>query len=922
MMPRRVAPLLVIIGLALGACSRHEAPQKLLAQAQALEQQGKYNGAIIELKNLLQQQPRSPIGRFLLGKIYFDTLNYAAAAKELERARDLGYDAQAVTPLLMRAWLGAGDFQRILDEPEPDPRSALYPALAAARAQAYLAQGKRIEAEQLLDQAQGAYPNNPELHLARARALLLEAKPADALQQADQALAQDPKMVDALLLKADTLRAQGQMQAARQAYEAVLAINPHHYDARLALARLALAQGQTAQARQWVDQVLKDSPGNLQAGYTQALIDYQSGAVKEARDALAPVLKGAPDFAPALLLSGAVEFNLGNLQQAETQLGKVLAANPGNSFARRLLAAAQLRLGEVDDAHGTLMPLNPDTSQDPAVLTLAGEIALARSKPDEAVGYFQRASKLAPDNAGVLTDLGLARLGAGNEAGVADLQSAASMDKDNPRPDLLLTLNYLKHSQYDQALAAIAVWLKKQPHDAAAWNLQGSAYLGKKDSAAARKSFHQALAQDPKYFPAAANLAQIDLAQGQPQAARQQFEALLKADPGNLPAMLSLAQLALAQKQDAEYLGWLDKAAAAHPNAPQPRLLKAAYYLGQGNTAEALVHAREAHDLQPSNPAALELLGRVQIAAGEKANGLDSFRKLADVQPKSANVQLLLAHAYDLNGDQNEALKHLQQAAQLSGKAPVLQAALAEQYIKMQRYDDAFASARALGSTPTEQSLAAFLEGDIAYARKDYTAAIASYRRAQALKPNSPAILRLYRAQTAAGDTAQGIATLDSWAKTHPEDQEIANALAQAYMKNGQYPSAALTYQQLAVRSPNDVALLNNLAWALAQSGDPHAVQYAQRAYKLQPDNPSVLDTYGWALVQNRQAAQGLPYLRQAQTKQPDSADIQWHVAYALYASGDSPRAREELKALFDRRVSFGEEAQARALYQKITRAP
>ena len=916
MPPRRI--LILLLALALGACGRHESPQVLLAQAQAMQRKGDYNGAVIQLKNLLQQQPKNPAARFLLGKIDFDTSNFAAAAKELERARDLGYDRRAVTPLLLRAWLGSGEFQRILDEPAPDRQDPDYAALAAARAEAYLAQGKSIEAGELLDQAQAARPDSAVLNVARARVLLLAGKAAEAMQQIDLALARDPRMIDALLLKADLLRAQGQMPAARQAYEAVLAINPHHYGARLALARLALAQGQPAQARSLAEQVLKDSPGNLLARYTLALIDYQRGAIKPARDALAAVLKSAPDFPPALLLSGAVEFRLDNLQQAQTQVGKALAARPDDAFARRLLAATQLRLGEVDDARSTLAPLDPQTSRDPAVLTLAGEIALARRKPEEAVGYFQQASKLAPDNAGVLVDLGMARLGAGNDAGLADLQSAAQLDKNATRPDMLLALSYLQRGLYDQALNAVAVWLKKQPRDPAAWNLQGSAYLGKKDYLAARRSFQQALLRDAKYFPAAANLAQMDLAQNQPQAAHAQFESLLKADPTSLPAMLALAQLALAQKQDAIYLGWLDKAAAAHPNAPQPRMLKAAYYLKQGNSAEALVHARAAHDLQPSNPAALELLGEAQLAAGEKANALDSFRKLGDLLPKSTEVQMLVARAYDANGDQNETLKHLQQAVTLSNQAPVLQAALVEQYIKMQRYDDARSVIAALPHSA--YGLAAFLSGDVAFARKDYASAIAAYRQALALKPSAPIVLRLYRAQTAAGERALGVATLQAWVKSHPGDIVTAAVLGQAYLQNRQYADAARTYEALVARSPDNVTLLNNLAWALAQTRAPAAVQYAQRAYKLRPGDASVLDTYGWTLVRSGQAAQGLPYLRQAQTKRPDSADIQWHVAYALYASGRVAQARVELKTLFDRDVNFGEQDQARALYQKIAK--
>ncbi|MBI2802260.1 MAG: PEP-CTERM system TPR-repeat protein PrsT [Gammaproteobacteria bacterium] len=775
------APLaLLILSCCLSACSRrHEDLQKLLNDAQTLHQRGNDSGAIIQLKNVLAQEPRNALARFRLGNIYLDTLNYAAAADYLERAREAGYDETKIDPLLARAWLGVGDFQRILDEPAPDKSNPDYPILAAARVDASLATGKLVDAQQLLNQAEAAFPDSPDLHLAHARALLLAAKPEDALQALDRALAQNPKMVDALLLKADLLRTQGLEQAAQQAYRAVLAINPHHYEVGLILARTALAQGQPDEARKLVAQVLKSSPNNLLVRYTQALIDYQGGKIEEAREELFPVLKNAPDYAPALLLSGAVEFSQCNLQQAETKLNKVVFAYPGQSFARRLLVATQLRLGKTEEAQRTLRPLSPDSSKDPAVLGLAGQIALASRQPDDAANYFQRASKLAPNNPAVLTDLGLARLDAGNEAGLADLENAAGLDKTNPRPDLLLALTYLQRKQYDQALAAITALQKKRPQDPTALNLQGAAYLGKQDFAAARQRFQQALYLDPKYSPAAANLAQLDLAQNQPEAARHQYEALIKADPNNLSVILALAQLALAEKQDTKYLAWLDKAAEMHPNAVQPRLLKAAYYLNHGSADRALIHAREAYELQPSNTAALELLGQAQLAARRPASAVNSFRKLAEMQPKSAEVQLLLARAHDADDDQNGALQHLQQAAQLSGNAPVLQAALAQQYIKMQRYDDAEAAIRALDNLPDEQSFAIALNGDIAYARKDYGAAITAYRRALALKPSNLIVLRLSQAHAAAGETAQGIAVLGDWFKVHPEDLVIANALGQ-----------------------------------------------------------------------------------------------------------------------------------------------
>ena len=99
-------------------------------------------------------------------------------------------------------------------------------------------------------------------------------------------------------------------------------------------------------------------------------------------------------------------------------------------------------------------------------------------------------------------------------------------------------------------------------------------------------------------------------------------------------------------------------------------------------------------------------------------------------------------------------------------------------------------------------------------------------------------------------------------------------------------------------------------------------MSFAEQALKLKPDNPEVLDTYGWLQVRMGDAAKGLNILKNAQSKAPDDAAIQWHLAYALNANGDKARARQELKSLLDRRVGFMGDVEARALYQQLTVNP
>ena len=152
-----------------------------------------------------------------------------------------------------------------------------------------------------------------------------------------------------------------------------------------------------------------------------------------------------------------------------------------------------------------------------------------------------------------------------------DLKTASGMEGSSNRADTFIILKQLESKQYDAALTSIAALEKKQPASPITWNYRAAAYLGKQDTQRARDSFSQALKLDPAFFPAAANLAQLDLKANQPAAARQRFEGILKADPKHLNAMLAMADLSLRSKDEKAYVSWLEKAATAHPQAMQPR---------------------------------------------------------------------------------------------------------------------------------------------------------------------------------------------------------------------------------------------------------------------------------------------------------------------------------------------------------------
>jgi Flp pilus assembly protein TadD len=63
------------------------------------------------------------------------------------------------------------------------------------------------------------------------------------------------------------------------------------------------------------------------------------------------------------------------------------------------------------------------------------------------------------------------------------------------------------------------------------------------------------------------------------------------------------------------------------------------------------------------------------------------------------------------------------------------------------------------------------------------------------------------------------------------------------------YAGAARQYRILLEAQPENPTVLNNMAWVAGQLKDPKAVEYAEKANKLAPDQPALLDTLAVLLV-------------------------------------------------------------------------
>ena len=85
--------------------------------------------------------------------------------------------------------------------------------------------------------------------------------------------------------------------------------------------------------------------------------------------------------------------------------------------------------------------------------------------------------------------------------------------------------------------------------------------------------------------------------------------------------------------------------------------------------------------------------------------------------------------------------------------------------------------------------------------------------------------------------------------------------------------------KKILAKQPNDAEALNALGYTLLNDAKRYheAEKYLQRAIKLQPNEPAIMDSFGWLQFKLGNHSQALKYLQSAYEKQ-NSGEIAAHL--------------------------------------------
>jgi tetratricopeptide (TPR) repeat protein len=652
----------------------------------------------------------------------------------------------------------------------------------------------------------------------------------------------------------------GRFKEARQDAERVLQKQPGQEDALTVLAGTALTSDDVVVTTQQIGKLRQQD--QERPGYHLALgmLSLRLGQLTNAQTEFNQALALDPKLAATQVALAGLYWQQGDPARADQAFQAALQLSPPRSPHRLQYAEFKRKTGSVEEAKRVATQMTEKTPDFlPAWMFLA-QLALSENKPDEAYGLAQKV--LARDavhfDALLLTGELLLRKGDGTNAAV-QFERAIKAFGPYPKAEYDLAVAQLLSKQTAQAMASLGQAIASDTNYVDAILLQANLNLQERNAPGAIASLSRLVARRPDLPQPQLLLARAYLAQNRLPEALDLYHRMTQAFARS-PVVLSLVgnSLALLNQRDAAADVYLQIARSFPTNAQIQCGIGKNLAFVQRNS-EARQALEKSLSLDPALLPAVEALVDLDLAEGQATAAIARVQREVEKDPRAAPPRLLMAKVHISKA---EALVAKEDAKMPAGSRPPLRIA------------------------------------DVPAAQDDARQAEAALLKAIELDPNqTTAHQMLAKLYVATNRQKQALELVNSFvARTNDPGSLMLIGLIQEAVKD--FPAARDAYEKLLSLSPNADVAMNNLAYLYAEHLGQldRAYELAQKASRLQPDDPSTADTLGWVLYRRGDYPRAAELIEQAAAKLTTQPEIQFHLGMVTCMLGQEEPARVALQ--------------------------
>ena len=513
---------------------------------------------------------------------------------------------------------------------------------------------------------------------------------------------------------------------------------------------------------------------------------------------------------------------------------------------------------------------------------------------------------------------------------IAHLRQAKHAAPDEVPIRLKLVEHLHSVGKYDEALSEIAQAKIRWPRNPLVWSQAATVARSLHRFAAASRNYQEAIALGDDSEEIALAYAAVLVRQEKTEDAQNAYRRALETYPQSSELnyqfakflYLSARETKSATMQDS--ISHLKKVTSDNPFALRAWALLALCHYWEGNASLGDDALRTPFDRSEGKlwvadtllDALLDMETRTNDPMQSPSGRLSSILDRSDLLP---DTRISLAHYHLKLGDFSGAAALADKLKPLSKTSGAVEELKARALLGLRRGNEAEQVLRSVGRESASYPLMrAILATHLADDNRASEARTILNDALTLFPDNAELVFAQARVEELAGDYAKSRELLTAVLDEHPMSKRARYSLAELQLNQNNTSASVALIRALVENNPRDADALNYIAYAQLKMPSKRAQSrlLLLRALELSPDNPYILDSYGWLLYLENDLSLAAGYLERAERLSPAQAETVLHLAELRWKQGQ----RSAATRLFERALGLADNAGLRDKIQSRRR--
>lgn len=711
----RVLLLLTMAGfLLIGCASPEEKKAKHEKRAAQYLKEGKLKEAVIELRNVVQLDPKDDAAYYQLGETYLKLKKGREAFQAFSRA-------VSANPENLKAQLKLGQIFLLARKPSE----------------------ARKKAELVLDKAK----DNPDALSLLAGVQVQEKDIDSAVGTLQKILKVDPDNFKTYLSLGRLYLMKKDLAQSRKAYLKAISLEPESRVPYMELANAYSAEGKLEKAERELQKLLLVSKAKYRDLVLLARFYERTQKWKKAEKTYRQAVELSPsEDVSALMNLGGFYARRKRYDQALGAFKKAAALKKDNPAIQLSIAQLHYDFRKFDEAQRVVDSILEKDKGHVAANFLAGRLSLRKKDFPGALDRFTLVAREWPRNPSAYYFKGLALLGEGKgKLAEKDLVKAVELNPRLTDARLLLAERYLRQREKNLAREQIDAVLKLAPRHVKGLMLKGSLELLEGNRKAAESAFRAVTDAKSDYAPAYVRLGLLYQMSKREREAVKSLKKALAINPRQIDALALLVGIHLRKKAFDDALGICKAQQSKIGDFPRGQAaiesLMGKIFLAKGEKQAAERHFKKAVDTDPNLLGPYVSLARIYLSSDRWREAVQEYENILQKNAKFLPAYMALGAIYNQKGMAEKAETFYRKALEIKKDfAPAANNLAWNLAARGGNIDEALGYAQVAKEQMPKNPAVMDTLGWIYYLKGTYLSAIAEFQDSIELDPENPVI--------------------------------------------------------------------------------------------------------------------------------------------------------------------------------------